>query len=700
MSSDRTRTTRFPAALPRAACILALSILALGAGTQTARAGGPLVLFDPSTRTAYAYPGTVNVYTDLGPNGILTNEESDALVAQAVSEWTNVPTSRFAATIAGEILVGGVPTDITLANVDSIVTYTGPERYNGGGIHVIYDSDGSITSGYFGAPPGVAGIASPEFGSDVAPELQESWVVLNGSVIDPTDTSPPGASFAGVYTHEFGHAINLAHTQCNGGIIFFYLNGEDDAPAGCSSLGGTPDPSQTETMYPYLDVTPGSTGEYQATVDLLDDTAALSDIYPAGGWPAGTGTISGTIFLPDSVTQVSGINVIARNLADPLGDCVSAISGDYTQGLLGPDGLYTLTGLTPGAQYVVYIDVLDANAGFSTPQAETIFPEEYWNGASESGDIESDPACDYVAITAVAGGTATADIYLNSAVGGLPLGDDDAVNVALPFGFSFCGTVYNSVWIASNGYVTFGTADALSAPDPASLLGGVPRIAGLWADLDPTAGGAIAAVEADGNFEIQYLSVPEYLFGGLSTFTITLRPDGTHGVQYGTVQPLLGALAGRSPGGGASDPGPTDLTAAAQPLGASEETVYETWGALEFPDLSGVDLEYAACGAQVAVPEPGLVPARAALFQSRPNPFRSGTVIGFDLPQPGPVRLRVFDLRGRLVRTLVDENLAAGSYSLPWSGDDGSARAVAPGIYFYRLETPGFTATRKTLRVG
>lgn len=698
MSSNGIRSARSIHALPRLGLFLAACVLGLAATATGARAGGPLVLFDPSTRTAYAYPGTVSVYTDLGTNGFLTNEQSDSLVAQAVAQWTDVPTSRFAGIIAGEILVDGVPTDITLTNVASIVTYTGPEAYNGGGIHVIYDTDGTITSGYFGAPPGVAGIASPEFGDDFAPDLQESWVVLNGSVIDPSDTSPPGASFAGVYTHEFGHAINLAHTQCNGGIFFF---GDNDGPTGCSSLGGIPDFSYTETMYPYLDVTPGSTGEYQATVDLLDDTAALSDIYPAPGWPDSMGSISGTIFLPDSVTQVSGINVVARNLADPLGDCVSAISGDYTQGLLGPDGLYTLTGLTPGAQYVVYIDVLDANAGFATPQTGTAFPEEYWNGPGETGDLQTDPACDYVAITAVAGATATADIYLNSAAGALPLGDDDAVNVPLPFSFPFCGTLYNSVWIGSNGFVTFGSGDTNPSASATSLLVGAPRIAGLWADLDPSSAGAIVPVEANGNFEIKFISVPEVLFGGLNTFTITLRPDGTHRVEYGSVEALLGALAGRSPGSGVADPGATDLTTASQPIGADPvETVYEAWGVLETPDLSGADLEYAACGVQVAVPEPGLVPARAALFQSRPNPFRSGTTIGFDLPRPGPVRLRVFDLRGRLVRTLVDESLAAGSYSLPWAGDDRSARPVAPGIYFYRLETPGFTTTRKTLRVN
>jgi hypothetical protein len=101
----------------------------------------------------------------------------------------------------------------------------------------------------------------------------------------------------------------------------------------------------------------------------------------------------------------------------------------------------------------------------------------------------------------------------------------------------------------------------------------------------------------------------------------------------------------------------------------------------------------------VAVPEPGATPRAFALRYPHPNPFRSATTIAFDLPTPGPVRLRVFDIRGRLVRTLAQETVAAGRYTQAWNGADDQGRAVSPGIYFYRLDTPGFTATRKTIRV-
>lgn len=675
----------FPAALALAALLLA--------PVPAALAGGPLVLFFndvDSTFVPYAYPpGTVDVHTDLGPNGMLTNAESDTLVAHALATWSAVPTSYFSAAISRSIEIDGVPTDINQSNVGNIVSTTGSSAYNGGGIDVIYDTDGTITSNFFGAPAGVAGISSPEFADTGTPNLLESWTVLNGSLIDPGDTSPyPGATFGGVYTHEFGHAINLAHSQTNGAVVFYL---DDDGASGCG-LGGTPDISQTETMCPFIDITPNSTGIYQAVVDQLDDIATLSSIYPAAGWGSGVGTITGRIMLPDS-TEVTGVNVIARNLADPLGDAVSALSGDHTQGGLGPDGRYTLTGLTPGQQYAVYVDAI-VDGGFSTDPTTLSFQEEYWNGVNESGDLNTDNPCEYDPILAAAGDTTVADFYLNYDPSALNLGDDTYLPVALPFPFSFCGTAYDTAWVGANGFVTFGQGDEGFDLSAAGLLAGPPRIVGMWTDLDPTSGGSVSAKQVGQDFVIAYNQVPMFLYGGSNTFSITLRPDGTHQVAYGYLDAFQG-VAGRSPGGGAADPGPTDLSAAAQPLGA--ESIYQEFN-FDW-DLNDVTLEFSACGAQVGVGDRGLVPTRAALFQSRPNPFRSGTVIAFDLPRPGRVRLRVFNLSGRLVTTLVDGNLEAGSYSLPWRGVDGAGSRVAPGIYFYRLDAPGFTATRKTLRV-
>jgi flagellar hook assembly protein FlgD len=83
-------------------------------------------------------------------------------------------------------------------------------------------------------------------------------------------------------------------------------------------------------------------------------------------------------------------------------------------------------------------------------------------------------------------------------------------------------------------------------------------------------------------------------------------------------------------------------------------------------------------------------------MQNTPNPFNPTTAIRFVVPEGGArVALRVYDVEGRLVRTLVDGHRPAGSQAAVWDGASDSGVASASGVYFYRLEAPGFTQTRK-----
>jgi hypothetical protein len=94
---------------------------------------------------------------------------------------------------------------------------------------------------------------------------------------------------------------------------------------------------------------------------------------------------------------------------------------------------------------------------------------------------------------------------------------------------------------------------------------------------------------------------------------------------------------------------------------------------------------------------PGSVPTRFALGQNYPNPFNPTTSISFDLPHDSRVRLDVYNLLGERVRTLIDENVGAGTHQVVWDGTDERANAVVSGVYFYRLEAPGFASVRKML---
>ena len=95
----------------------------------------------------------------------------------------------------------------------------------------------------------------------------------------------------------------------------------------------------------------------------------------------------------------------------------------------------------------------------------------------------------------------------------------------------------------------------------------------------------------------------------------------------------------------------------------------------------------------------GALPRQTTLLQNYPNPFNPSTVIPYQLSSPGHVRLEVFNVLGQLVATLVDQEVSAGVYTAIWRGTDGAGRAVAAGLYFYRLRAGGVSETRRMVLV-
>ena len=91
------------------------------------------------------------------------------------------------------------------------------------------------------------------------------------------------------------------------------------------------------------------------------------------------------------------------------------------------------------------------------------------------------------------------------------------------------------------------------------------------------------------------------------------------------------------------------------------------------------------------------LPKAFALSQNFPNPFNPSTTIAFDIPEGKEVsvRLNVYNMRGQLVRTLVNELKSEGSYQIQWDGTDNYGRRVSSGVYFYRITTGEFSQTRK-----
>lgn len=87
--------------------------------------------------------------------------------------------------------------------------------------------------------------------------------------------------------------------------------------------------------------------------------------------------------------------------------------------------------------------------------------------------------------------------------------------------------------------------------------------------------------------------------------------------------------------------------------------------------------------------EPEISVVSEARLENHPNPFAGETAISGAVDSPGHVRLEIVDLLGRPVRTLIDESRSAGPFEVIWDGADSGGRAVASGIYFYRLFVDG-----------
>jgi hypothetical protein len=85
------------------------------------------------------------------------------------------------------------------------------------------------------------------------------------------------------------------------------------------------------------------------------------------------------------------------------------------------------------------------------------------------------------------------------------------------------------------------------------------------------------------------------------------------------------------------------------------------------------------------------------LSQNYPNPFNPSTLIRFNIPTAGEVKLNVYNIKGQLVKTLVNENMITGNHEITWNGDDNNNRSVASGVYFYRLEANGQNSVKKML---
>ncbi len=611
-----------PPAPARAHLPLLLAILLLAAAPLFA--GGPLIPIGAGQFLRWDPSQPVPFVLDNGPlrpgNPFFPAIDRDGaaqLVADVIGRWEEVETS----TIRFENQ-GFTSVDVNASNQAAYLSQVNPE-----GNPVVYDADGSLIDSIIGmgSSGSVLGFASPiacfsgfdpngPFSECVThPGADDGFfdyalIVLNGRL---ADTNPNGG-FLRAVRHEFGHFLGLDHSQIGlPDMGFGALCGTASAPAQSVPL-----------MFPIA-----ITGDF----DLRrDDETWLSFLYPTPDFQQRFGRIEGQVFRRTG-GFLPGANVIAVPVTRGAGGAlqesrtgqVSAVS-DF---LLNGDGGYMLPGLVDG-EYVVYIERIcpDFVGGSSVGPFNFFFsdfPRDYYNGASESGDMNIDDRMQRQAITVQAGQVVSGiDLISNETINDLAsLQDDDEEIFLFPEGFTFpfYGRRYAEVVVNSDGSLTFTSGDGFTGPrDEVRHLTGPPRIAPFLTDLDPSEAGVVRA-DTDGNsVTFTWDGVPEWSPAGgqpPNTFSATLFRNGDIRMRFDSISvtpdgSVLGVV-GLAPGGGQGTGGAADLSAVQQPISFFDAPVYQQFLSTDPFDLTGSSLLFTPSGVNFFLYFPYLVGTEA-----------------------------------------------------------------------------------------
>ncbi|MCJ7457690.1 MAG: T9SS type A sorting domain-containing protein [candidate division Zixibacteria bacterium] len=315
--------------------------------------------------------------------------------------------------------------------------------------------------------------------------------------------------------------------------------------------------------------------------------------------------------------------------------------------------------------------------------------------------------------------------------------------IPLNFLFPFYGNLYDSLWISTNGVLSFYPWELRFVNQPLPCAQGYfSLIAPLWSNLTLNQDSKIYLYRSSDSLIVSFIDIKYFKNGTLFTFQVILTKQGSIDFQYeklsqsndtatvgiqnedGTSALLISynqdylrdSLRIRinppylqvSPMKGKINPGENQTIKLAfdsyflsQGLFKGKLKVFSqdknhSLNPLSLPVVLNVDTTTSVQNA------PEQIPVTFKLGQNYPNPFNPLTTIPFKAGsrKPGagsPTRttLKIYNVLGQLVKTLVDEEKSPGNYQVIWDGKDQKGDEVSSGIYFYQLRTGNYKETRK-----
>jgi hypothetical protein len=367
-----------------------------------------------------------------------------------------------------------------------------------------------------------SGDPGPEDPQDPDPEPQGPTETTLSLADD--DSKPVDLGFSFPY---FGKAYTQVFVNSDGNLTF---GAGDNATAERSASRFLTTTPRIGVLYGDLDPSKSGTVSFRK-----DDTQTVTITYkgvPLWGQGGAGSTASVTLHASGEVTiaygTVTGSSYISGVSAGGAGNTGTVLDLSQAGAEIGFEGSKTL------------YEVFGGGKSFDLSGKTVVF------SASESAPPDPDP-----------GPGPGPDVPTETSV---PLADDDTKVIDLGFSFPYFGKTYTQVYINSDGNLTFGTGDGATVNrDLNRFLTGAPRIAALYTDLDPSAGGAGVSVKKDGSTAvITYTGVPMWGEAGTNTMTVTLAADGAITLEMGSISASK-CIVGVSKGGAGNTGSQVDI---------------------------------------------------------------------------------------------------------------------------------------------